>query len=174
MEIVVLKQTDARLTDTDAAAVRRFLFHSVDGYNAKDKKAWRSFWYAIADAAAGEYFTFTVKRQRHGPFHRLSMAIMQAVFKSQERFDDFRIFRQFVKLGAGFVDYIPNADGELRAVPKSVSFDECSEEEMRQFHADALTFLRTTRAQQAIWPGVAPRTAADGMDKILERFERPT
>lgn len=171
MEIVILKQVDARLPELEARVVRRYLFQMLDGYGDKDKKAWRSFWRAVGEAAAGEYFTVTVKRQRHSGFHRLSMAIMQAVFKAQERFEDFKVFRAFVKLGAGFVDYVPNADGELRAIPKSVSFEECSEEEIRDFHQNALAFLRTARAQQAIWPGVPAKQAAQGMEEILKHFE---
>lgn len=167
-----MKQTDQRLPEAEAATVRRFLFGVIDGCNDKDKKAWRGFWKAVANAGSGEYFSITIKRQRSGPFHRLSMAVMQAVFNAQERFDDFRIFRSFVKLGAGYVDYVPNADGELRAVPKSVSFDECSEEEMRMFHLDAVTFLRTSRACQTLWPDASPRAAEQGIESILSTFER--
>lgn len=120
MEIVLLKQTDQHLPEAEAAIVRRYLLQAVDGCNDKDKKAWRSFWRAVGKAGSGEYFVITIKRQRSGPFHRLTFALLQAVFKGQERFDDFRIFRQFTKLGAGFVDYLPNADGELRGAEITV------------------------------------------------------
>lgn len=172
MEIVLLKQTDNRLPDDEAAVVRRFLFQAVDGCTEKDKKAWRAFWRSVGNAGSGEYFTITIKRQRSGPFHRLTFALLQAVFKGQERFEDFRIFRQYIKLGALFVDYLPNADGELRAVPKSQSFDDCSEEEVRQFFDDMKTFLRTTRAQRTLWPEASPRAAEQGIESILQQFER--
>jgi hypothetical protein len=172
MEICLIKQTDARMEEADATTVRRFLFQAIDGCNDKDKKAWRSFWRAVGNAGSGEYFTITIKRQRSGPFHRLTFALLQAVFKGQERFDDFRIFRQFIKLGSGFVDFLPNADGELRAVPKSQSFDDCSEEEVRQFFDDAKTFLRTARAQRTLWPDATPRAAEHGIEAILNEFER--
>lgn len=169
---MLIKQTDERLPEAQGEAVRRFLFHVIDGCTDKDKKAWRGFWKGVATAGSGEYFSITIKRQRSGPFHRLTFAMLQAVFKAQERFDDMRIFRQFVKLGAGFVDYLPNADGELRAVPKSQSFDDCSEEDVRQFFDDAKAFLRTTRAQKTLWPDSAPKAAEQGMETILEQFER--
>lgn len=173
MEIVIVKQTDARLPEQDAAVVRRFLFEYLAGCNDKDKKAWWSFWRAIGTAGSGEFFSVVVRRQRSGPFHRLTFALLQAVYKGQERFEDFRVFRQFAKLGAGFVDYLPNADGELRAVPKSQSFDECSEEECHQFFSDVIEFFRTTRAQKILWPNALPSAAESGMESILQSFERP-
>lgn len=172
MEIVLIKQTDERMPEAEAATVRRFLFGVIDGCNDKDKKAWRSFWRAVGNAGSGEYFAITIKRQRSGEFHRLVFALLQAVFKAQERFEDFRIFRQFIKLGALFVDYLPNADGELRAVPKSQSFDDCSEEEVRQFFDDAKAFLRTARAQKTLWPDASPSAAEQGIENLLQQFER--
>lgn len=172
MDIVLIKQTDARLDDKDGAIVRQFLFGAVDGVNDRDKRAWRGFWRAVNESPFGEYFTVSIKRRRSGPFHRLSFAVMQAVFKGQERFDDFKIFRNFVKIGAGFVDYIPDVHGELHAVPKSVSFDDCSEEEMRQFHDDSVTFLRTGPAQSVLWPQLSPQMAEMGVESILNQFER--
>lgn len=172
MEVMLVKHLDERLPQDQADIVRRFLFSHMDGVTERDKKAWRSFWRAIGNAGSGEYFTITLRRRRSSKFHKLSFAVMQAVFKGQEVFEDFRIFRAFIKLGAGFVDYVPNADGELRAVPKSVSFDDCSEEEMRQFHDDAVAFMRTARAQKTLWPNASPKAASDGMENILNTFER--
>lgn len=172
MEIVICKQTDARQTDADAEVVRRYLFQAMDGATDRDKKAWRDWWRAVAQAGSGEFFSITIKRRRNGKFHRLSFVLLQAVFKAQERFDDFRIFRAFVKLGANYCDFIPTPDGEIRAVPKSTSFSDCSEEEMREFHTNAIAFLRTGRAQSMLWPHMPPALAEQGMEKILSSFDR--
>lgn len=174
MHIVLVKQTDAQLVpdSPDANAVRRFLFGMLDGCSANDKKAWRRFVRSMNEAGSGEYFTIRIERQRNGKFHRLCFAVLQAVFKAQEVFTDFRIFRAFISLGAGFVDYVPNADGELRAIPKSLSFNECSEEEIRQFFENAVLFLRTARAQKTLFPAVSPQIAEQGMEAILQSFER--
>lgn len=171
MHIVLIKQTDQHLEGPQADAVRSFLFDWFKGSTDADERGWRRFIRAMNEGAAGEYFQITVERQRSGPFHRLSMAVLSAVFKGQERFEDFDLFRSFVKLGAGFVDYVPNADGELRAIPKSVSFSSCSEEEVREFHQNAVAFLRTTRAQKTLWPEASPVAAERGMESILGRFD---
>lgn len=172
MEIILIKQTDERLSDDDAAAVRRFLFEHLSGATPKDTAAWNRYVRAMNEAGSGEYFSIKIQRVRSGPFHRLCMSIMTAVFKAQERFEDFRIFRQFVKIGAGFVDYIPDVDGSLKAVPKSVSFDDCTEEEIRQFLPDAIAFFRTHGAQNTLWPNTSPQLAEIGMESILNRYER--
>lgn len=172
MDIVLVKRTDARLADEEAAIVRRFLFQSVDGVTERDQKAWRTWWRSVADAGSGEYFTVTIKRRRSSKFHKLTMAVLMTVFKAQETFSDFRIFRSFVKLGAGFVDFVPNPDGELRAIPKSASFDEASEDEIREFFQNACQFLRSGRAQKTLWPALTAKVAEQGMERLLRQFDR--
>lgn len=167
-----MKRTDARLPEREADIVRRFLLQTIDGVTPRDQKAWRGFWRGVGDAGAGEYFTVTIKRRRNSRFHRLAMKVQTEVFKAQEQFEDFSIFRAWLKLGAGFVDLVPNPDGELRAIPKSTSFDDCSEDEMRQFFQDACAFLRTTRAQKSLWPALSPAMAERGMQAVLRKFDR--
>jgi hypothetical protein len=172
MEIVLLKQVDARLEEPAATHVRQFLFEHLDGATDQDKRAWRRFVRALHEAGSGEYFTITIKRQRSSAFHRLSMAVMTAVFKAQERFDNFDVFRAFVKIGAGFVDLIPDPAGGVRAVPKSQSFSECSEDDMREFHQNAVAFLRTEQALTVLWPENSLKFSAQGIEQILRSFEK--
>jgi hypothetical protein len=171
VEIVLLKRTDDRLPETDAEIVRRFLFQAIDGVTERDMKAWRGWWRAFADAPAGSYFTLTVKRQRNSRFHRLVFKVLSTVFKAQDRFEDYRVFTAWLKVGAGFVDWIPTPDGELRPVPKSLSFADCSEEEARQFFEDARAFLRMSVAQQTLWPAASPQAAEQGMMALLRQFD---
>ena len=173
MEIVLVKQTDARMSEQDAAAVRRFLFEYIDGCNDTDKKAWRGWWRALTSAGSGEYFSLSIKRQRHGPFHRLVMKVLSTVYKAQEVFEDFRVFRSFIKLGAGFVDFVPDLKhGGMLAVPKSQSFDECSEEEVRMFFHEAHIFMRSAACYGVLWPHLSPAAAEQAIINILDQFER--
>lgn len=171
MHIVVIKQTDETLAEPAAGMVRRFLFEFFEGATVKDTKAWRRFWRAMNEAGSGEYFSFKLERQRDSKFHKLTMVVLTHIFKAQERFEDFRIFRQFVKLGAGFCDYLPTPDGELRAVPKSQNFDECSEEDVREFFENAVKFLRSERACKTLWPDAPVWQSAAGMDEIFKGFD---
>lgn len=172
MKIVLVKRTDARLSDEDRAIVQRFLFQAIDGVTERDQRAWRTFWRGVAKAPAGDYFSVTITRRRNTRFHKLVMKVLTEVFKAQEVFADFRIFKSFVKLGAGFVDFVPNPDGEIRAVPKSLSFEDCDEDQMQEFYLHAMQFLRSHRAQQVLWPALSPAVAEKGMERLLRQFDR--
>lgn len=174
MLIVLVKQTDASIQpDTpDALAMRRFLFESIDGSTDKDKKAWRRFISAMNKAQRGEYFKIKIERTRSSPFHKLVMAVLLAVFKAQETFSDFDLLRAYIKVGAGFVSYIPDQiTGELRAIPRSQSFDDCSEDDARQFFDDMCAFLRSENCCKALWPQTPTAQSMNGMIRILEQFD---
>lgn len=174
MEIILFKGTDARISEDDSGPMRRFLFEMVDGATDKDKKAWRRFVRSLNESPAGSYFTIVIKRQRNSQFHRLCMAVVLAVFKSQETFEDFSLFRQFLKVGAGFVDYIPDAEtGELRAIPKSQSYEDSSEEDVRQFFEDMCTFMRSPNCCATLWPKAPIEQSMAGMTSILQQFDQP-
>lgn len=172
MEIVLVKQTDAVLSDEDKAAVRRFLFGHLSGATDKDTRAWNNFVRAMDAAGSGEYFTFKVERRRNGRFHRLHMLIVSTVFKAQERITDFEAFRLWLKVGSGFVEWMAGPKGGVVPVPKSISFDKCSEEEMREYHDNVVAFLLTPHAAAYLWPKADQVTAQQGMDAILKKFER--
>lgn len=172
MEIVLVKQTDEHLSEDDKAVVRRFLFEHLSGATEKDTRSWTRFVRALDQAGSGEFFTITVKRQRNGRFHCMHMALISKVFKAQERLDDFEQFRLYLKVGSGFVTWMAGPKGGVFPVPRSINFNTCSEEDMREFHYGVIAFLRTAHAQRYIWPNVAPSLAAEGVETILNSFER--
>lgn len=174
MQIVLVKQTDAQIEPEtpDSAVLRRFLFEMVDGATQKDKKAWRRFIKAMNVARVNDYFEITIKRQRNTQFHRLTMAVILAVFKAQERFEEIGIFRQWIKVGCGFVDYIPDVTtGELRAIPRSQSFDDCSEDEAREFFDQMCTFMRSADCCATLWKDAPIERSMEGMMRILQKFD---
>jgi len=172
MEIVLVKQTDAQLSEEDKAAVRRFLMGHLSGATDKDTKAWNNFIRAMDAAGSGEFFTFKIERRRQGWYHRKHMATISAVFKAQERIADFEAFRLWLKVGSGFVTWMAGPAGGVVPIPKSISYSSCSEEEMREFHDNAVAFLLTERACTYLWPKVDPHAAQQGMDAILSKFEK--
>lgn len=173
MKIALVKQTDARLSDDDKTVLRRFLFEHISGATDKDTKAWNRFVRAMDTAAQGEYFLVELTRKRDGVFHRKHMLLISRVFKAQERLDDFEAFRLWLKVGSGFVTWMPGPKGGVFPVPRSINFNTCSEEDMREFHEGVVAFLRTEHAQKYLFPHVAPALAAEGIEAILKTFERP-
>lgn len=172
MHIVLVKQTDDRLTEADGAVVRRFLFEFFEGATDKDTKAWRRYWRAMNEAGSGEYFSIRLERQRHSWRHRKHMKLITEVFKAQERMDDFDQFRIWLKVGSKFVDWLPGPTGGVFPIPKSISYDNCSEDEFIAFHDGIVDFLRSEHAAKYLFPHSPIFLAEDGIEKILAKYER--
>jgi hypothetical protein len=94
------------------------------------------------------------------------MAIERAVFENQEGFVHLRRFRDWMKTGAGWGRFEPTPQG-LVFVPGSVSFDEASDDEMREFVRAAEEFLHTPRAQKRLWPHLSAQRRAEMVDTLL-------
>ncbi len=174
MEIVLVKQTDERLSDADQAVVRRFLFEHLSGVTDKDTRAWSRFCRALNESGSGECFSIKIQRQRDGVFHRKHMGLISKIFKAQERLDDFEQFRLWIKVGSGFVTWLPGPKGGVFPVPRSINFNTCSEDDMREFHDGVVAFLRKSHALKYLWPNVDPELAAAGVEAILSQYERTT
>lgn len=172
MDIALVKQTDARLSDEDKAVMRRFLFDHLSGATDKDTRAWSRFVRALDEAAQGEFFQLKIQRQRDGVFHRKHMGLISKVFKAQERVEDFDAFRLWLKVGSGFVHWMPGPKGGVFPVPRSINFQTCSEDDMREFHERVVEFLRKPHAQHYLFPHVSPQVAEEGIEAILQQYER--
>lgn len=171
MHIVLVKQTDEQLAGAQADAVRKFLFDFFRGASESDEKGWRRFIRAMNEGAAGEYFQFKVERQRMGWKHRKQMAFEGKVFDAQERLADKDQFRLWLKVGAGFVDWMAGPRGDVFPIPKSISFTQCSEEEFADYCDRIKAFLRTEHAQHYLFPHVSAQVAEQAMEAIIQPFE---
>lgn len=169
-EVLLSKQIPLALTEPERAVMRRVLFESVDGLDERSKKGWRRFWRMIVDAEPGEVFSVETWFPRRGPFHRRHMAMEQAVFQAQERISEFESFRAWLKVGAGFVDWIPGPKGAVMPIPRSIAYRKLDEEGMREFHEACVTFLQTPHAAKVLWPHLVAQTQADMMHAALGEF----
>lgn len=171
MDIVLVKQTDDHLTDDEKAVVRKFLFGHLSGATDKDTRGWTRFVRALDSAGSGEYFQVTVKRQRSGPAHRRHMALISAVFKAQERVEDFKQFRLWLAVGSGFVTWMSGPKGGIFPVPRSINFNTCSEDDFQDYHHGVVMFFRTEHAQRYLWKHLTPAMASEMMETILGEFK---
>ena len=166
MEIQLIKQTDEKLLPEHAAIVRAYLLGAIDGATDADKRAWRLFLSALASSGSGEVFNLDVTYSRQAWFHKLHFKIIGAFFEAQDSFDNLNAFRDWLKIGSKYVDWV---DGE--PVPKSVNYAECDELTMREFHGKCVEFLRTQHAQSFLWPAVSPLIAEKCVESLLLPFE---
>lgn len=170
-EITLVRKPDTFLNEQEAQIARDVLFGKVDGLGEKGRKQWRRFMNMLFKLEPGEIITITTHKARSGPFHRRHMAMEQAVYEGQERFDNFeRGFRDWLKVGAGYCEWHPGPKGGVFPVPKSISYSDMEEGEMREFHEKAVTFLRSPHALKTLWPHLSEQGRAEMMDSILGEF----
>lgn len=170
-EISLVRQAPEAIPEQDAAAARRVVFGIVDGLGEHGRRQWRRLWRRIMALEPGEMIEIKTNQKRLGWFHRKHMALEQAVFESQERFEDFRSFRAWLKVGAGFVDWFPGPKGGVIPVPKSISYGELEQGAMEQFHGDAVDFLRTEHAGRTLWPHQGALARITAVETILQGFQ---
>lgn len=169
-EITLVKQQPLALNDPESAVMRRVLFELIGGLGEQNASRWRRFWNWIKRAEVGEVFQIETWTPRQGVFHRKHMALESAVFQSQEKIGEFEAFRTWLKVGAGFVDWIPGPKGGVIPVPKSISYAKLDEHGMQEFHAAAVRFLRTAHAQKVLWRHLSPADRSEMMELILGEF----
>ncbi|KAF0844345.1 hypothetical protein FNL37_1789 [Methylovorus glucosotrophus] len=169
-EIQLFRKPGQKITPEQAEAVRAVIFGIIDGVGELGKKRWRRFWNGFLAMEPGEMATITTHKARSGKFHRRHMAIEQAVFDGQQRIEQFEMFRDWLKIGSGFVTWMAGAKGGVIPVPKSISYSELEEGAMREFHESAMAFLRGEHAMKYLWPHLNEQGRAEMMDSILQEF----
>jgi hypothetical protein len=172
-EVMLVKQASLEgFTEAEKAAVRKFLFETVDGHGKQGKALWRRLWGRVNKAEIGEMFRLIFNQPRSGKFHRFHMALEQRVFDHQERFAQFEPFRQWLKIGAGWCDWLPGPKGGIVPIPKSTSYAECDEDQMREVHDAMVVFLRTAHAQKALWPHLKETQRSEMLETLLAEFDQ--
>jgi hypothetical protein len=171
-EIVLVRQDAAPIAEADREAARRVLFGQVDGLSEQHKKSWRRMMnWLLNKAEPGEMLELKTHRDRLGWFHRKHMALEQAVFEAQEKFEHFEQFRLWLKVGAGFVEWLPGPKGGVIPVPKSISYGSLEQDAMEKVHDDIVKFLRQEHAQKALWRHLNAEQRAEMMAAIIDPFE---
>lgn len=171
MPEIVLIRTDAPTPQGAALdTVRSFLFGLFKGATDTDDKRWNRFWRMATGKEPGEMFDLETVFPRYTPFHKRHMKIEQDVFNSQDRFKDFEQFRNWLKIGAGHVDWVVGAKGGIVPLPKSISFAKTEEQEFREFHESVMEFLHGEHAAPYLWRHLPNDMAHDMMTTILREF----
>lgn len=160
------------LPPAEVDIVRRFLFEHIQGMDRENNKRWRRLWGRVWNAEPGEGFQIFNGEERGGPFHKRHRAILERLFESQERFRHIDKLHDWLKVGAGFVTWEPGKDSKPVAIPRSTGFDECSEDEMREFHEAAVEYLHTAFAQRRLWTHVKPSQRQAMLDAVLADPEK--
>lgn len=169
---LIMRDRSIDVTDAEKATALKVLTQGLRGVDDTNHKGWTGFLRRALGMENGEIAEVSTKIPRSGPFHRFHMAMEMSVFKSQERFEHEKRFRDWLKIGAGHVDWVPGAKGGIVPLPKSISYAELEEAEMREVHAAMLAFLRGPHAAPYLWKHLPADKAVEMMETIVREFER--
>lgn len=128
----------------------------LQGLGEKGRRAWEKFRRVVEGLEVGETMGFSYRLPRSPNHHRFFFARLAELFARQERFDDDERLLEWLKVGAGFVDLMPGPDGTLVAMPRSISWVALDEQGFIEVHRAIRGFLMTPRAQEYLWPHLAP------------------
>lgn len=168
--ILIAKQMSlSGMPEPERALVRHVLLDAVQGLNRQHDSRWRRWVNRLLRAEPGEVFGFLNLADRSGPYHRMHMKFEQTLFDHQERWLNLKGMRDWLKVGAGWCDWAPGARGGIVPVPKSVSYEDCSDDEMREVHEAMVAFLHTPHAQRYLWPHLKAPQRAEMLESILTR-----
>lgn len=171
MSKIAVVRTGCEIPDERSLeGARAFLFNALSGFSNQDKKAWNRLWRRMLKLDPGEIIQFDVVFPRSGPFHRRHMLIEHTVFNAQDRFGSFEQFRNWTKIGAGWVNWVPGAKGGIVPIPKSISYAAADDDEFHQYHEQVMAFLRGPHAAPYLWKHLGD-DAHEMMETILERFD---
>jgi hypothetical protein len=169
-EITLVRGHELQVTDDEKAIARKVLFGIVDGLGDRGRKQWRRFFNSLMRLEPGEMVDIKTHQERLGWFHRKHMALEQTLFEAQEKFDNFKALRVWMKVGSGFVDWYPGPKGGVIPVPKSISYAQLEQGEMEQVHNDMVAFLREPHAGKTLWPHLSEAQRSEMIELILAGF----
>lgn len=92
----------------------------------------------------GVAYRFTIKRERNYEFHKKYFALLNCVYKSQDRFSNFEWFRKYTCIAIGWCNtYTHPVTGDVWNEPKSISFEKCKENEFNDIYRCTLSYFFT-------------------------------
>ena len=169
-QAIITRDCSIALTEADKITALKVVTQGLRGVDQHHHQRWTGYLRRLFGMAEGEVAEIGGKIPRCGAFHRSHMALEQAVFSAQQRFDNVDMFRNWLKIGCGFVAWVPGPKGGVVPLPKSISYASLSEAEMRVFHDNLLAFLRGPHAAPYLWKRLSVEQATEKMAAVLMRF----
>lgn len=153
-----------QLPPEEKDVLRRFFTEYVRGVDARHQKRWSRWARNLFQSEPGEGSLLYSAEERGGPFHRMHRAVLSRLFHGQERHSNEAALHDWLKLKCWFVNWI---DGKPQ--PRSTSYDECSEDEIREFHEQMVDLLHQPWCQRYFWPHLNTTLRAEMVQTILKR-----
>lgn len=164
---MIMRDASVAISEADRHAASKVMQQGLRGVDDKHHARWLRLLRDMFSLQDGEVVQVGSKVPRNTEFHRRHMALEQAVFNAQRRFQEFEQFRNWLKIGAGHVNWVPGAKGGIVPLPKSISYIELDDAEMQRVHDAMLEFLRTPQVSRYLWRELNGEQAAAKMAYLL-------
>jgi hypothetical protein len=143
----------------------------IEGASEADRKAYVKFRARVMALEAGEILSIEAKAPRNPELHGWHFIILDAVFEAQEQFEDERVFRKWVEVGAGHCDFVPGPKGRMVALPRSIGWDEMEDLDFQEHHEKAVNFLRSPDCTRFLWGHLSDLEQSNMIEGILTECE---
>lgn len=141
----------------------------LEGLSERDRKAYAKF-RARLEALGDGSITFSWKEPRSGPYHRRFFAMVNRVFESQEQFQEAEHLLTWLKVGAGFADFVPGPKGKPVAMARSIGWERIDQIEFESIAQAIWKFFRSTYATRFLWPWLDDAKGMGMAEAILAEF----
>jgi hypothetical protein len=166
----IIRDASVTLTSAERNAAAKVLEQSLRGVDDVNHGRWLRFLQQMFELPEGQMAEIGTRIPRSGAFHRHHMGLERAIFNAQQRFTHFEMFRNWLKIGCGFVAWVPGAKGGIVPLPKSIAYAELEEPEMRLYHDSLLAFLRGPHAAAYLWRQIGAEEATQKMSAIIAEY----
>lgn len=151
-----------RLPPPVLAVLRDFFTRLLVGQDPVSHHRWVRLVREIFDAPPGAGFQLYRVESRSREFHAFHRAVITAIFERQERYPTRDALHDWLKLQCWFVEWEAG-----HPVPRSTDFDQCSEDEIREFNARLQYLLHDPKAQCHLWPHLSEALRLENTTAIL-------
>lgn len=142
------------------------------GLDAKAERAYAKFKAAVSRLMPGETLAFSYRLPRSPRHHAFFFKKLSILLERTEAVQDMDKLREWLIVGAGYVDFFFGADGQMQAKPKSIAYDEMEETEFAELHRAVDEFLYTDKAQAFLWPQLTPPQRWNCVESFMEDLRR--
>ena len=86
----------------------------------------------------GDEFVINVKLNRNPGFHRKAFALLNMIYHSQDKFDNFDLFRGWLTMKSGYVITGQAPNGTPLFLPESLSFESMPQEKFERWYSSVI------------------------------------
>lgn len=122
------------------------------GVGPAGHRAYQKMVHLYREAPIGATYSMSYSIPRSPQHHKFFFSSITRLLDMQEVFGDLKPLLEWLKVGAGHVDFVPGINGALVALPRSIDWETLEEKDFTEVHHAIRDFLWRPHAQAYLWP----------------------